>query len=301
MFSGSQVALVTPMRSDGAIDHACFKRLIEWHAGAGTVGIVVSGTTGEAPTLTTAEKLDLFRAAVRHARGRMPVIAGTGSNSTAASVALTQQAGDAGVDAVLVVTPYYNKPTQEGLFRHFSAVADASQVPVLLYNVPGRTACDLLPATVARLAAHPQIAGIKEATPGVERARQIREACGSELIILSGDDATALEMILDGGQGVISVTANVAPALMRDMCSAALAGDAEGARAVNVKLAELHEVLFVESNPIPAKCVLARLGMIPPGLRLPLTPLDARHAAVIESAMRTAGIELAREPEVMSD
>ncbi|MGH8496274.1 MAG: 4-hydroxy-tetrahydrodipicolinate synthase [Gammaproteobacteria bacterium] len=288
MFSGSLVALVTPMRGDGAIDHACFERLVELHADEGTNGIVVAGTTGESPTLSTAEKLELFRAAVERARGRMPIIAGTGTNSTAASVELTRQASETGVDAVLVVTPYYNKPTQEGLFRHFSAVADAATVPVLLYNVPGRTGCDLLPPTVARLAAHSRIAGIKEATPGIERARQIREACGGGFVILSGDDATALEMILDGGRGVISVTANVAPALMSDMCDAALTGDADGARTINARLADLHELLFVESNPIPAKWALARLGLIPPGLRLPLTPLEARHEAAVEGAMRTA-------------
>ncbi|CAN5319346.1 4-hydroxy-tetrahydrodipicolinate synthase [soil metagenome] len=287
---GSQVALVTPMHSDGAIDQDGFARLIDWHADRGTTAVVVAGTTGESPTLTTAEKLGLFRRAVSEARGRLPIIAGTGSSSTAATVDLTRQAADTGVDAVLVVTPSYNRPTQEGLFCHFSAVADASAVPVLLYNVPGRTGCDLLPATVARLAAHPRIVGIKEATGGVARPREIRQLCDEEFLILSGDDPTACEMLLDGGDGVISVTANIAPAVMREMCEAALRADRAGACAADARLRELHSALFVEANPMPVKWALARLGLIQNGIRLPLTPLDDSHERAMESALVTAGI-----------
>jgi len=285
MLSGSLAAIVTPMYPDGALDEAAFAALVDFHAEQGTDGLVVAGTTGESPTLTDDEKLGLFRQAVQGARGRMPVVAGTGSNATAASVELTRAASRTGVAAVLVVTPYYNKPTQEGLYRHFSAVADASAVPVILYNVPGRTCCDLLPATVARLAAHPRIAGIKEATPGIERPRRIRALCGGEFLILSGDDPTSCDMLLDGGQGVISVTANVAPALMQAMCSAALAGDAAAARAADERLRELHGALFVESNPIPVKWALAQMGLIRFGLRLPLTPLDPHHAPRLERAL----------------
>ncbi|HUO81377.1 MAG TPA: 4-hydroxy-tetrahydrodipicolinate synthase [Gammaproteobacteria bacterium] len=300
MLSGSLAAIVTPMFPDGALDEAAFDALVDFHAGQGTDGLVVAGTTGESPTLTPDEKLGLFRRAVERARGRLPVVAGTGSNSTAASVELTRGACRTGVDAVLVVTPYYNKPTQEGLYRHFSAVADASAVPVILYNVPGRTGCDLLPATVARLAAHPRIAGIKEATAGIDRPREIRALCGGEFLILSGDDPTACDMLLDGGHGVISVTANVAPALMHAMCAAALDGDAAAARAADERLRELHVALFVESNPIPLKWVLAHMGLIRAGLRLPLTPLDPRHMRRLESALAAAGVPAAAAPRAVS-
>ncbi|MCC7199614.1 MAG: 4-hydroxy-tetrahydrodipicolinate synthase [Gammaproteobacteria bacterium] len=289
MLGGSIVAIVTPMTEGGEVDFAAFERLLDWHLDAGTDGVVVVGTTGESPTVTEAETARLLRAAVERIGGRIPVIAGTGSNSTAIAVARTRAACAAGVDAVLVVTPYYNKPTQEGLYRHYVAVADASSVPVILYNVPSRTACDLLPETVARLAAHPRIAGIKEATADLTRVKPLL-AIRPGFVVLSGDDATAREFIQLGGHGVISVTANVAPRLMHEMCAAAAAGEAALARELDGRLAGLHRELFVEANPIPAKWALARLGLIPPGLRLPLTPLSDRHHATVLAAMQAAGV-----------
>lgn len=289
MFGGSIVAVVTPMAEDGAIDFAAFERLLDWHAAEGTDGVVVAGTTGESPTVTAAETAELLRRAVARLRGRMPVIAGTGSNSTAVAIANTRAASAAGVDAVLVVTPYYNKPTQEGLFRHFAAVAAASAVPVILYNVPSRTACDLLPGTAVRLAALPRIAGIKEATGDLSRLPQLA-AAGREFLLLSGDDATCREFMLAGGKGVISVTANVAPRLMHEMTAAALAGDAVRARELDRRLEGLHTQLFVEANPIATKWAVERLGLIPGGIRLPLTPLSARYHATVQGAMQAAGI-----------
>ena len=247
-------------------------------------------TVTESPTVTAEEGDELLRRAVRRLGGRLPVIAGTGTNSTATTVEKTRRACEHGVDGVLVVTPYYNKPGQEGLIRHFSAAADASSVPVVLYNVPSRTACDLLPPAVERLSEHPRIVGIKEATGQVARTKEILERCGDDFLVLSGDDATCRELMLAGAQGVISVTANAAPRLMRELCDAALEGDSSGALLVDQQLGPLHRDLFVEANPIPVKWAVARLGLIPPGIRLPLTPLETRHHAVVLAAMKHAQI-----------
>jgi len=290
MFRGSIVALVTPMSESGEVDYAAFESLLDWHADQGTDGIVVLGTTGESPTVTAGESDELLSRAVRRLGGRLPVIAGTGTNSTATTVERTRRACEHGVDGVLIVTPYYNKPGQEGLVRHFSAAADASSVPVILYNVPSRTACDLLPPAVERLAGHPRIIGVKEATGQVGRAREIIERCGDDFLVLSGDDASCRELMLAGAQGVISVTANAAPRLMHELCEAALVGDAGRAALVDQRLAALHRDLFVEANPIPVKWAVSRLGLIPPGIRLPLTPLEPGHHATVLAAMEQAGI-----------
>ena len=292
MFHGSMVALVTPMGADGSLDFDALDRVIEFHIEQGTDALVIAGTTGESATLTMAEHAQLLRRAVQRVRERIPVIGGSGSASTAHTIALTRQAMEAGVDACLIVTPYYNKPTQEGLYQHYRAVAEAVPVPQILYNVPGRTACDLLPETVARLADYPNIVGIKEATGSLERGRQIGMQCDTRLDLYSGDDPTARELMLDGACGVISVTANVAPALMAEMCRAAIANDAPAAAAADAKLAALHKALFVESNPIPAKWALHAMGLIGPGLRLPLTPLAREHAETVAQALRDAGIAL---------
>jgi 4-hydroxy-tetrahydrodipicolinate synthase len=290
MFRGSLVALVTPMTESGDIDHVAFGRLLDWHARQGTDGVVIAGTTGESPTVTAAEAAELLQIAVQRIGGRMPVIAGTGGNSTAESIERTRAACELGVDGVLVVTPYYNRPPQEGLYRHFSLVADASSVPLILYNVPSRTACDLLPETVERLSFHPQVIGIKEATGSVERGAEILRRCGDDFLLLSGDDATCRELIAAGAQGVITVTGNVAPRMMHEMVEAALADDPVGARELDGRLAGLHTALFVESNPIPVKWALGRLGLIGPGIRLPLVPLSESNQAAVLAAMRRAGV-----------
>ena len=290
MFRGSLVALVTPMTESGEIDHVAFGRLLDWHAREGTDGIVICGTTGESATISAAEAGQLLQIAVQRIGGRIPVIAGTGSNSTAETVERTRAACELGVDAVLVVTPYYNRPPQEGLYRHFSLVADASSVPLILYNVPSRTACDLLPETVDRLASHPQIIGIKEATGSVERGAEILARCGDDFLLLSGDDATCRHLVLGGAQGVVSVTANIAPKLTREMVAAALVGDVVQAGELDDRLAGLHRALFVEANPIPAKWALQRLGLIGSGIRLPLTWLAEPHHATVLEAMRRAGV-----------
>jgi 4-hydroxy-tetrahydrodipicolinate synthase len=290
MFRGSLVALVTPMTESGDVDHVAFGRLLDWHARQGTDGVVIAGTTGESPTVTAAEAAELLQIAVQRIGGRMPVIAGTGGNSTAESVERTRAACELGVDGVLVVTPYYNRPPQEGLYRHFSLVADASSVPLILYNVPSRTACDLLPETVERLSFHPQVIGIKEATGRVERGAEILRRCGDDFLLLSGDDATCRELIGAGAQGVITVTGNVAPRMMHEMVEAALADDPVGARELDGRLAGLHTALFVESNPIPVKWALGRLGLIGPGIRLPLVPLSESNQAAVLAAMRRAGV-----------
>lgn len=289
MFHGSMVALVTPMGEDGALDWAALHRLIDWHVENGTDAIVAVGTTGESPTLDLDEHVEVIRATVEHAHGRVPVIAGTGANSTSEAIELTRAAEAAGADACLLVTPYYNKPTQEGLYRHFKAVAEAVPVPQILYNVPGRTCCDMLPETVERLAPISNIVGIKEATGDLERAREILRRCGERLDLYSGDDLTALDCILLGAKGDISVTANVAPRLMHDMCKLAREGKAREARAVNEKLMPLHKSLFVEANPIPVKWALKEMGMIEGGIRLPLTPLSASQHEGVRAALRAAG------------
>ncbi|MBV6417115.1 MAG: 4-hydroxy-tetrahydrodipicolinate synthase [Steroidobacteraceae bacterium] len=290
MFSGSLVAAVTPMRHDGTIDLAAWLRLVDFHVENGTRGFVVGGTTGESTALTDAELEQLTAQAVRHAAGRLAVIAGAGTSSTAATVARVARLSALGVAGLLVVTPAYVRPTQEGLYRHFEAVAAASRVPVMIYNVPSRTAVDLLPQTVARLAALPRIAAIKEAVNSMQRVRELVRLAPDGFAVLSGDDATAREAIAQGARGVVSVTANVAPRQMADMVAAALAGDAGRAAELDARLAGLHETLFIEPNPIPVKWVAHALGLVPPGLRLPLTSLEAVHEAPLRRAMIAAGI-----------
>jgi 4-hydroxy-tetrahydrodipicolinate synthase len=290
MFSGSSVALVTPMMADGTVDFACLERLVDWHVEAGTDWLVIAGTTGESATLTRAEHIEVIRVAAERAAGRIPVVAGTGSNSTIQTIDLSRAVAAFPIDGYLVVTPYYNKPTQEGLYRHYLAVADAVDRPVILYNVPSRTGVDMQPETVARVAGHPGIVGIKEATGDLGRLAPLRSGCGDDFVLLSGDDATCREFILQGGQGVISVTANVVPALMADMCEAALEGNAALAAELDAGLAALHRDLFIESNPIPVKWALERLGLIPGALRLPLTRLSTGAQPVVEAALREAGL-----------
>lgn len=290
MFKGSIVALVTPMSEDGRVDDECLERLVDWHAECGTAGLVVAGTTGESTTLSKAEHVALIRRVADIAAGRLPVIAGTGSNSTRQTIELSVEVADAGIDGYLTVTPYYNKPTQEGLYLHFSAIADAVDKPVMLYNVPGRTAVDLLPETVQRLSGHVRIMGIKEATGDLARVQRIRADCGAGFGLYSGDDATAREFMLLGGDGVVTVTGNVAPAQMAAMASAAVAGDADEATRIDAGLEALHRDLFVEANPIPVKWALERLGRIPGGIRLPLTRLSAECRPTVEAALAAAGL-----------
>ncbi len=288
MFKGSMVAMATPMHEDGVVDDEALTRLVEFHIDNGTDAIIAVGTTGESATLDHQEHNEVITRIVELVRGRIPVIGGTGANSTRDAISLTRRAKDAGVDACLLVTPYYNKPTQEGLYQHFMAVAEAVEIPQILYNVPGRTACDMLPETVARLAAMDNIIGIKEATGDIQRIRDLLAACGSDFRIYSGEDWMGLDTILEGGQGVISVTANVAPAAMHQMCALALAGEAQAAREIDGRLRGLHDTLFIESNPIPTKWALAQMGLIGPGIRLPLTPLSAQFHDQVRQAMDTA-------------
>lgn len=291
MFRGSMVALITPMHEDGGLDMEAMRRLVDFHVDQGTDAIVAVGTTGESATLNEQNHCALLRQVVAFAGGRIPIIAGTGANSTTEAIDLTRCAREAGADACLLVTPYYNKPTQEGLYLHHLAVAQAVDIPQILYNVPGRTACDMLPETAARLSAVPNIIGIKEATGELDRVERIRQLCGPDFLIFSGDDATARELMLRGGDGVISVTANVAPRLMRDMCMAALAGDKPLAERLDASLSALHRDLFVESNPIPVKWAVAEMGYCGPGIRLPLTWLSASARPTVRAAMHSAGIE----------
>ncbi len=286
MFGGSMVAVVTPMTADGEIDFHAWERLLQFHAQEGTDGLVVGGTTGESPTLTDGELGELVRRALSMLRGRMPIIVGAGTNSTTRTVERARELSSAGVDGLLVVTPYYNKPTQEGLYQHFRAVAEAASVPVIAYNVPTRTGIDLLPETVIRLARVPGMAGIKEATGDIERGRQLVAGCPSTFELLSGDDATAHELMAVGARGVISVTANVAPRLVHELCVAATKGETARAAGIDDRLSELHRVLFVESNPIPTKWALAEMGLIGPGIRMPLTPLAPRYHDEVRSVLR---------------
>lgn len=289
MIQGSIVALVTPMADDGALDFEALRTLLDFHVAAGTDAIVAVGTTGESATLDEREHCEVIRATVEHVGGRVPVIAGTGANSTREAIELTRQAKELGADACLLVTPYYNKPTQEGLYRHYRAVAESVDIPQILYNVPGRTACDLLPATAARLSSVPNIIGLKEATGQLGRVRELIDGCGEGFALYSGDDASACEFCLLGGHGVISVTANVAPKAMHDMCAAAIAGLRTDAKALDERLAELHRDLFIESNPIPVKWALEQMGLIPGGIRLPLTRLSDECHEAVRHAMRHAG------------
>jgi len=290
MFHGSMVALVTPMRADGAVDNEALERLVDFHVENGTDAIVAVGTTGESATLDEKEHCDVIRRVVNHAAGRIPIIAGTGANSTREAIDLTRCAQQAGADACLLVTPYYNKPTQEGLYLHFRAVAEAVAIPQILYNVPGRTAVDMLPETVVRLADISNIVGIKEATGDLGRGQKILDGCGDKLDLYSGDDATAMDLILAGAKGDISVTANVAPKAMHEMCAAALKGDRAEAERINRDLLGLHQNLFLEANPIPVKWALQEMGLIPEGIRLPLTPLAESCHAPLRQAMQQASV-----------
>jgi len=284
------VALVTPMREDGSLDGDCLNNLIEFHVTSGTNAIVAVGTTGESATLTVKEHYDVIKQVVTQVDGRISVIAGTGANSTREAIELTQYAKDLGVDAALLVTPYYNRPTQEGLYLHYKAIAEAVNIPQILYNVPSRTACDLLPETVARLSHIKNIIGIKEATGDLSRVAQIKALCGDTMALYTGEDANIVDFILAGGQGVISVTANVAPVLVQAMCAASLAGDEQGAREINKKLDLLNKALFVESNPIPVKWALAEMGLIPTGIRLPMTSLSEKYHQSVREALMAASL-----------
>jgi 4-hydroxy-tetrahydrodipicolinate synthase len=290
MFSGSLVAIVTPMRPDGSVDYDAWARLIDFHAQGGTSGIVVGGTTGESATLSDAELGELTQRACALARGRMAVIAGAGTSSTATTVARARWLSALPVDALLLVTPAYNRPAQEGLYQHFAAAAAASAKPLVLYNVPARTAVDMKPATVARLSRVAGIVGIKEAVPEVSRVRELVASCAQGFLVLSGDDASAREVIRAGARGVISVTANVAPAAMSEMVAAALGGDFDRAQALDEPLAGLHRDLFLEANPIPVKWLLTQMGRIGAGIRLPLTPLAEECRASVLAAAHAAGI-----------
>ena len=292
MITGSLVAIVTPMLEGGELDLARFKDLIDWHIAEGSDGIVVVGTTGESPTVDFDEHKELIRLAVEHAKGRIPVIAGTGANSTAEAIELTQSAKKTGATACLSVVPYYNKPTQEGLYQHFRKIAEAVDLPMLLYNVPVRTVTDLHNDTVLRLAQVPGIIGIKDATANMERGSDLIRRAPRNFAIYSGEDSGALALILLGGHGVISVTANVAPRLMHEMCAAALVGDVKKSRELNLRLLTLHQRLFVETNPAPVKWALAQMGRIEPGLRLPLVPLAEKFHDTVREALADAGIVL---------
>ena len=292
MITGSLVAIVTPMREDGSLDLARFRNLIDWHVAEGTDGIVVVGTTGESPTVDFDEHKELIRIAVEHSRGRIPIIAGTGGNSTAEAIELTESAKKAGATACLSVVPYYNKPTQEGLYRHFRKIAETVDLPMILYNVPGRTVADMQTDTVLRLAEVPGIIGIKDATANMERGSDLIRRAPRNFAIYSGEDAGALALILLGGHGVISVTANVAPKAMHQMCAAALVGDVKKAREINLRLLPLHQRLFVEANPIPVKWAMAQMGLIEPGLRLPLSPLAEKFHETVREALHEAGVAL---------
>jgi 4-hydroxy-tetrahydrodipicolinate synthase len=294
MFKGSLVALVTPMDAQGRIDYHAYEKLIDWHISQGTDGLVILGTTGEAATVMKEERVELIRVAVREAKNRLPIIVGTGTNSTNQTVELTEEAMKLGADAALIVTPYYNKPTQEGLYQHFKTIATAVALPQILYNVPGRTACDLLPETVARLAAIPNIIGIKEATGQLARLTAIL-SLAPNLDVFSGDDGTAFEWMLHGAKGVISVAANVAPRAFHELCALTLAARAshdkpleEKAYRLDHKLRHLYQALFLESNPIPTKWALHKMGMISEGIRLPLTPLSSNFHAELQQALQEA-------------
>ena len=290
MISGSIVAIVTPMQDDGRLDFERFKALIDFHVEQGTDGVVVVGTTGESPTVDFDEHKELIRLAVAHSRGRIPIIAGTGGNSTSEAIELTQSARNAGADACLSVVPYYNKPTQEGLYRHFRTIAETVNIAQIVYNVPGRTVADLAGETTLRLAQIPNIVGIKDATASIERGSDLLRRAPKGFAVYSGDDATGLALMLLGGKGIISVTANVAPRLMHEMCATALAGDLPKARETNFRLLALHTKLFVEANPIPVKWAVAHMGLIGMGIRLPLTPLSQQYHDVVREAMRQAEV-----------
>lgn len=290
MIHGSIPAIVTPMQADGSLDLPRLRKLVDWHVAEGSDGLVVVGTTGESPTVNFDEHCTLIRTVVEQAAGRIPVVAGTGANSTSEAIELAQFAREAGADAHLSVVPYYNKPTQEGLYQHFKAVAEAVALPLILYNVPGRTVADLSNDTALRLAQVPNIVGIKDATGNIERGTDLIKRAPAGFTVLSGDDASALALTLLGGKGTISVTANVAPRLMHEMIAAALAGDLARARELNLRLFGLHRNLFVEANPIPVKWACARMGLIGDGQRLPMTQLSTEFHDRLLAAMREAGV-----------
>jgi 4-hydroxy-tetrahydrodipicolinate synthase len=290
VFQGSLVALVTPMHPDGSLDYETYRALIDWHVAEGTDALVVVGTSGESPTVSMDEHAELIRVAVEHAAGRIPVVAGVGANSTDEAIHLSRHALKVGAQAGLSVVPYYNKPTQEGLYRHFRAVAEAVELPTILYNVPGRTVADMSNETVLRLAQVPGIVGIKDATGDIGRGALLLRDAPAGFQVLSGDDATAAALILLGGRGNISVTANVAPRLMHDLCAAAAAGNVPKVRELNSRLAQLNKVLFVEANPIPVKWALAQMGRTKLGYRLPLCELGAAHHATVSQALADAGL-----------
>ncbi len=290
MITGSIVAIVTPMDAQGALDWQALNGLIEFHIQEGTSALVVVGTTGESATLNVEEHVEVIRRVVEQANGRIPVIAGTGANCTREAIVLTRNAQKVGADACLLVTPYYNKPTQEGLYQHFKLIAETVDIPQILYNVPGRTVCDMLADTVVRLSAIDNIVGIKEATGDIARAIDIIARVPSDFAVYSGDDATAYGLMLAGGKGNISVTANIAPRAMQELCQTAMAGDAVAAQAMNDKLMPLHENLFLEANPIPVKWALYEMGLIQEGIRLPLTPFSEKYHEILRQAMRQTGV-----------
>jgi 4-hydroxy-tetrahydrodipicolinate synthase len=290
MITGSIVALVTPMHSDGRVDWASLERLLDIHVAAGTAAIVAVGTTGESATLSIPEHCEVIKHCVDYIAGRMPIVAGTGANSTREAIELTGNAKEVGADACLLVTPYYNRPTQRGLYEHFKAVAEAVDVPQILYNVPGRTAVDMGNDVVERLASLEQVVGIKDATGDVARGQDLVQRCGQQIAIYSGDDPTAMELMLAGGHGNISVTANVAPAIMAELCRLALASDRAGAQVQHELLTPLNDALFLEANPIPVKWALQQRGLIEEGIRLPLTLLDEQYHGQVVAAMEAAGV-----------
>lgn len=290
MIKGSIVAIVTPMFEDGSLDKDSLRKLLDWHVAEGTDGIVIVGTTGESATVSPEEHCELIKLTVEHIAGRIPVIAGSGGNSTAEAIALTRHAKDVGADATLQVVPYYNRPTQEGMYRHFKAIAEAVDIPVILYNVPGRTVADMANETVVRLSGVDNIVGIKDATGNIGRGTELLRMVDKSFGVYSGDDASAVALMLCGGAGNISVTANVAPRLMKDMCDAALAGQAARAVEINNRVLSLHSKLFVEPNPVPVKWALTEMGKMPSGLRLPLAPLSAQYHDTVRAALRESGV-----------
>jgi len=287
---GSIVALVTPMHEDGSVDYDALRRLIDWHVAEGTDCIGVVGTTGESPTVSFDEHFEIIRVTVEHAKGRVPVMAGTGGNSTREAIELSHYAKKVGADCTLSVVPYYNKPSQEGIYRHFEAIAESADIPMVLYNVPGRTVADMLPETVLRLAQLPRVIGIKEASGNIERAAWLIKQAPEGFSIYSGDDGTAIALMLLGGHGNVSVTANVAPRLMHEMCMAAVEGRARDAAAIHLKLLPLHRNLFIEPSPAPTKWAMARLGLCGDALRLPITPLTGAGQQMVEQSLRDAGL-----------
>ncbi len=290
MIQGSIVAIVTPMQADGSIDFPGLRKLIDWHISEGTDGIVIVGTTGESPTVSVEEHCELVKVAVEHTAGRIPVIAGTGGNSTAEAIELTRHAKAVGADASLQVVPYYNRPTQEGMYQHFKTIAEAVDLPVILYNVPGRTVADMSNDTILRLAQLPGIVGVKDATGNIGRGTDLLRRIPSSFAVYSGDDVTAMALMLCGARGNISVTANVAPRTMHALCNAAMSGNVAEAIALNNRMLPLHTTLFVEPNPLPVKWALTEMGLIPPGIRLPLVPMDRAYHETVRAALRESGV-----------